>query len=185
MTFQVKVITFIVASVGLAWISRATLSNVRSHGFYRFFAWEAIVGLVLLNLDYWFDAPFSIHQLMSWLLLIISLPLVINGVQLLRKVGKPDRERSDPALIDFERTTELVTTGVYRYIRHPLYSSLLFLAWGVFFKRPSWGGFCLAVMATLFLTVTAKVDEAENKRYFGAAYHSYMKRTKMFIPFLF
>jgi protein-S-isoprenylcysteine O-methyltransferase Ste14 len=103
----------------------------------------------------------------------------------LRMVSKSARERSNPALMDFERTTELVTVGVFRYIRHPLYSSLLFLAWGVFFKHPSWVGLFLAGIATFFLTMTARIEEAENMAFFGTAYESYMKQTRMFIPFLF
>jgi len=185
MPFQFKVIVFIVASVGIAWVSRASLRNFRSHGFYRFFAWEAILILVLLNVDYWFKDPFSIRQIVSWLLLIVCTVFVIHGVQSLHMVGKPDSERNDPSLIGIEKTTELVRVGAYRYIRHPLYSSLLFLAWGVFFKQPSWVGVSLAVIATFFLTMTAKIEEAENIRFFGAAYQSYMKQTKMFIPFLF
>jgi len=35
------------------------------------------------------------------------------------------------------------------------------------------------------LMATAKVEEVENTRFFGAAYQTYMKQTKMFIPFLF
>ena len=185
MVFQFKVILFIVASLGIAWLSRTSLRDFRSHGFYRFFAWEAILVLILLNLDYWFYEPLSSHQIVSWLLLIVSLFLVIHGVQLLRKKGKPDSQRYDPALIGLEKTTELVTVGVYRYIRHPLYSSLLFLAWGAFVKHFSWAGVFLAVIATFFLTVTAKMEEVENTRFFGAAYQSYMKKTKLFVPFLF
>jgi len=185
MTFQIKAIVFIVASIGIAWVSRASLRNFRSHGFYRFFAWEAILVLVLLNVDYWFKDPFSIHQIVSWLLLIVCTVFVIHGVQSLYMVGKPDSERNDPLLTGIEKTTELVTVGAYRYIRHPLYSSLLFGAWGVFFKHPSSVGVCLAVIATFFLTMTAKMEEAENIRFFGPAYQRYMKQTKMFIPFLF
>jgi len=185
MPFQVKVIVFIVASVGIAWVSWPSLRDFRSHGFYRFFAFESILALVLLNLDYWFYKPFSPHQIISWLLLIVSLFLVIHGFQLLHRVGKPDSERNDPSLVGIEKTTELVTVGVYRYIRHPLYSSLLFLAWGVFFKWPSWLGGGLAAIATVFLVATSKVEEAENIRFFGSAYQMYMKKTKMFIPFLF
>jgi len=180
-----KVIIFAVVSVGIVFLSWKSLLNPRSHGFYRFFAWEAILALILLNLDYWFYEPFSIHQIASWLLLIVSGFLVIHGVQLLRLVGKPDSERNDPSLIGIEKTTELVTVGAYRYIRHPLYSSLLFLAWGVFFKHPSWVGVSLAVITTFFLTMTAKIEETENIRFFGTAYQSYLKQTKMFIPFLF
>ncbi len=183
--FQFKVIVFIAASIGIAWVSRASLRNIRSHGFYRFFAWEAILGLFLLNVDYWFKDPFSVHQIVAWFLLIVCTVFVIHGVQSLHMVGKPDRERKDPLLMSIEKTTELVTVGAYRYIRHPLYSSLLFLAWGVFFKKPSLAGVCLAVIATFFLTMTAKMEEAENIRFFGAAYRSYMKQTKMFLPYLF
>ena len=180
-----KVIIFAVVSVGIVFVSRASLRDPHSHGFYRFFAWEAILVLVLLNVGYWFKDPFSIHQIISWLLLIVCTYWVIHGVQSLHKVGKPDSKRNDPSLIGIEKTTELVTVGAYRYIRHPLYSSLLFGAWGVFFKQPSLVGVCLAVIATFFLIMTAKIEEAENTRFFGAAYQSYMKQTKIFIPFLF
>ncbi len=166
-------------------MSWSSLRNIRSHGFYRFFAFEAIVALVLLNIDFWFDNPFSYHQIISWLLLFISLFLVILGSRLLMKEGKPDAKRDDPSLMGIEKTTELVTTGVYRYIRHPIYSAGLYGIWGVFFKHHSWAGFALAVITTFFLTMTAKTEEAENIRFFGDAYQSYMKQTKMFIPFIF
>ena len=70
---QFKVILFIAASAGIAWVSRASLRDFRAHGFYRFFAWEAILALFLLNVGYWFDQPFSLHQVIAWSLLIISL----------------------------------------------------------------------------------------------------------------
>ncbi len=185
MLFQVKIIVFLISSAGLVWLSWSSLRYIRSHGFYRFFAFEAIVILILLNIDYWFYEPFSIHQIVSWLLLIISLFLVIHGFQLLHKVSKPDSKRKDSSLIGIEKTTEIVTVGAYRYIRHPIYSSLLFLGWGVFFKQPSRISFSLAAIITLFCTVTAKIEEAENINFFGGAYKSYMKKTKRFIPFVF
>lgn len=184
MAFQFKVIVFAVASIGFAWLTRASLRNFRSYGFHRFFAFESILILMLLNVDYWFLEPFSVYQLISWPLLIICTYLVIHGALLLRKVGKPDDRRIDPSLMAIEKTTKLVTEKVYHYIRHPLYSSLLFLAWGAFLKHPSWAGTSLAVIATFFLTMTAKIEEAENIRYFGDEYRMYMKRTTMFVPFL-
>jgi protein-S-isoprenylcysteine O-methyltransferase Ste14 len=181
----IKVACFLLGTGCLVYVSRASLAVPGSHGFYRFFAWEAILGLALLNIDVWFRDPFSWHQLISWPLLILSAFLVIAGVRLLRQRGKPDAQRDDVALVAFEKTTTLVTTGAYRYIRHPLYSSLLFLAWGIFFKAPSWLGGLLAVTATLSLVATARIEEAENQRFFGEVYRAYMKQTRMFIPFLF
>jgi len=46
-------------------------------------------------------------------------------------------------------------------------------------------GGVLAAVVTFFLVRTARVEEAENIRFFGPAYEEYMKRTKMFVPFLF
>lgn len=180
-----KVVVLALATAGIVYVSRSCLLDPRSHGFYRAFAWEAIVVLTLLNLEAWFRDPFSWHQIISWFLLSICILPVIHGAFLLRLKGRPDAERSEATLIGIEKTTTLVTVGAYRFIRHPIYSSLLYGAWGIFFKAPSWTGGLLALAATLFLLATAKVEESENIRYFGPAYAEYMKRTKMFVPFVF
>ena len=184
MTLELKAIIFIAASVPFAWLSRSSLRDARSHGFYRFFAWEAMLAVIVLNLDHWFREPFSFNQITSWLLLSVSGFLVIHGVCSLR-MGKPNSARDDPSLIGIEKTTELVTVGAYRCIRHPMYSSLLFLAWGACCKHLSVVTILLAAISTVFLAATAKKEEAENIRFFGDAYQSYMTRTKMFVPFLF
>jgi len=178
-------IAFVISSVCLVCVSRKSLLHPSAHGFYRFFAWECILALVLLNISYWFKDPFSLNQIVSWVFLIVSIILVVIGVHLLRKIGKPNRDRADDKLIAFEKTSSLVTVGAYKYIRHPLYSSLLFLAWGAFLKQLSWPGLALALFSTLFLFLTAKRDEAECLAHFGDAYRAYMKGTRRFIPFLF
>ena len=178
-------LVFFAGSAVIVYVSRASLLAPRSHGFYRFFAWETILGLTVLNLDRWFNNPFAWHQLISWFLLVISLFLVIHGVRLLRQMGKQNTQRDDAPMLEFEKTTTIVTAGAYRYIRHPLYSSLLFLAWGIAFKSPGWLNILLALIATAFLVATARAEEAEDIRFFGPAYREYMQRTRMFIPFLF
>lgn len=77
--------------------------------------------------------------MLAWALLAVSLFLVLHGLRLLRTLGKPDQARGDTTLLPLEKTTQLVTVGAYRYIRHPLYSSLLFLAWGACCKHLTWG----------------------------------------------
>jgi len=170
----------------LVYVSRASLRAPGSHGFSRLFAWECILALVLLNIGVWFRAPLVWHQLISWALLVTSLVPLYLGVRALVGRGKPTaRRESDPQLLAFERTSVLVTTGIYGYIRHPLYCSLLLLAWGVFFKAPAWAGGLLAAASTAFLFATARADEAECVRFFGPAYQAYMGRTKRFVPYLF
>jgi protein-S-isoprenylcysteine O-methyltransferase Ste14 len=176
---------FAVASGGLLSVSWKPLRVVCSHGFYRFFAWEAILALILVNIGAWFFDPLSILQIVSWIFLFVSLVLLEQGVYLILVAGKPSSQRQDDTLLEFEKTSTLVTTGIYRYIRHPLYGSLLFLAWGAFLKELTWYSVCLVVVATLCLVATAKADEVECVQYFGLSYKEYMTKTKMFVPFLF
>ena len=183
---MVQWMAFVLGSVILIAISWKPLHHSDSHGFYRFFAWEAILALLVINASQWFRDWLAWYKIISWILLIACIVPLVFGVDSLRRRGQPNKEeRPDPQLMAFERTTKLVTSGIYKYIRHPLYSSLLLLAWGAFFKAPSQTGITLVLIATLFLNATAKADEAECIQTFGADYQEYMKRSKMFIPFVF
>ena len=180
-----RIAIFALASAGLVYVSRTSLRRPHAHGFWRFWAWEAIVALVALNAPVWFRAPLAWQQLVSWTLLSLSLIPLALGLRQLGCARRAEQERPDAALLGFEKTAELVTTGVYRSIRHPKYSSLLLLAWGVFCKAPSRAGGALVAAATACLIATARSEERENIRFFGAAYTAYIQRTRMFIPFLF
>jgi len=180
-----KLILFLAVTCCFVGISWRSLRRVRSHGFFRFFAWEAILGLVLISSGAWFSDAFSARQIVSWVFLLVSLIMLGQGMYLICVAGKPDNHRRDSTLLSFEKTSTLVTSGIYHHVRHPLYGSLLFLAWGAFLKEISWYAACLVAVATWLLILTAKADEVECVRYFGPAYEEYMKKTKMFVPYLF
>lgn len=90
----------------------------------------------------------------------------------------------DPAG-DFENTRNLVFTGLYRWIRHPLYASLLLFGMGAVLKNISTASLALFIGAAVFVYATARVEENENLEKFGDEYREYSKKTKMFIPYLF
>lgn len=171
-----KLLIFVFSSLGLIIFSWSSLRNPRSHGFFRFFAFESLLILILLNVRYWFNNPFSPVHIVSWLLLLSSLILAIHGFRMLQLIGEPDGQ--------IENTTTLVMAGAYKYIRHPLYSSLLLLGLGAFLKQPSPLGGILVMVLFAALIATARVEEAENLGKFGPEYATYMARSKMFIPFL-
>ncbi len=172
----IKLIVFSIGTLGIIFISLHSVSKLRSYGFFRFLAFESILVLILFNVEHWFRNPFSIAQIISWLLLIASVVMVSSGFYMLRMFGKPKDVIDD--------TTVLVTRGIYKYIRHPLYSSLLLLGWGVFLKDVSLVSLALVLVASGFLVCMAKVEEKDNIRMFGDDYSSYIKTTKMFIPFI-
>ena len=182
---MVRVAIFLTASAAIIQLSWRSLKDLRSHGFYRFFAFELLSALILLNVPVWFRNPLSASQLASWFLGAASIGLAIEGFRLLRVIGRP-MPTVQSTNLPFENTTVLVTVGAYRFIRHPLYASLLALVWCAYLKNPfAVGGIVLAPITSGFLIATAVAEERENLASFGAPYAAYMKRTRRFVPFLF
>lgn len=179
-----KIYLFLILSIPIIILSRKSLFNIKSHGFYRFFGWECILWLLASNYRYWFYRPFSLLQLLSWIFLFISVYLVTVGVVLMKRSGKPDKSRNDNTLYQFEQTTKLIDKGIFKHIRHPLYSSLLFLTWGIFLKYPTVESLIVSILSTTFLILTTLFDEKECIDFFGDKYTAYMKRSKRFIPYL-
>jgi len=179
-----RLLVFGLLSIPLLILSWRTLFNFTSHGFYRFFSWECILWLFITNQEFWFHNPLSIKQIFSWMLLFLSVYLVIAGSLSLKNASKSVYPRNDKTLFQFEKTTELVDSGIYKYIRHPLYASLLYLTWGIFLKNTSLPLFIVALLSSVLLFLTALADEKECIRFFGTEYLEYMKRSQRFIPFV-
>lgn len=76
---------------------------------------------------------------------------------------------------------ELVATGIYGWIRHPLYTSLILLSLGCAVEQ--WSG--LAGMSTLglawFLDAKARREERWLERTYSG-YGDYRKRVRRFVP---
>jgi protein-S-isoprenylcysteine O-methyltransferase Ste14 len=181
---MIGAVIFAVGSGLLMWVSRRSLLRPMSHGFARFFAFEAILALLVINVPQWFVDPLGLWQLVSWVLLVGSIILVTWGVALLRRLGRARPTAVGAPEFEWENTERLVTAGVYRYIRHPMYSSLLFLAWGALLKSLSMSTLFLTGIATLAVVVTARREETENLSRFGQEYRDYMKQTCRFVPFV-
>jgi protein-S-isoprenylcysteine O-methyltransferase Ste14 len=173
----IKLSIFVLVSIGIIVFSWDSLQRIRNHGFFRFFVFEAILALILFNANYWFEDPFSPLQIVSWVLLCGAIAMALHGFYLLKKTGKPQG--------NIENTSVIVKVGAYKYIRHPLYCSLLLLALGAFFKQVSLISGIILVIALVFLFITARVEEHENIERFGTGYGNYLKLTRMFVPFVF
>jgi protein-S-isoprenylcysteine O-methyltransferase Ste14 len=154
-----------------------TILRRHPYRFPRFVVFESLLSLIFLNARVWFQDPFSIRQILSWICLLGSIILALHGFFLLKTRGNPEG--------DFEDTTTLITTGAYQFIRHPLYTSLVLFGLGAFLKQVSWLGLLLLAAAVLGVVFTARIEEEHNLERFGDIYLQYREKTKRFIPFVF
>ena len=175
---DLAVIILIGCTLFLLWFTWwMSLRGKRYHGIFRFFAFESILILVLLNYPVWFKDPFSLHQIISWTLLILSILLVVIGLRIFFIKGKPTDQ--------MENTTVLITTGIYKFIRHPMYLSLILIGFGILAKDCGYLQWLFAIINFIALILTARVEEKEMMLKFGDDYRKYMTKTKMFIPYVF
>ena len=177
-----KIILFCILSLPLLFLSWSTLFSLKNHGLYRFVVWECILWIAIQNYRYLIVEKFDLQQLTSSALMIVSLIYVISAVWTMRKKGKASRQRRDETLFGFEKTTVMIESGIFRHIRHPMYSSLFFLVWGLLLRNIEVALLIIALIATFFSVFAAKIEEKENIEYFGERYIRYMQRTKMFVP---
>lgn len=167
--------------LALSWRSMFSLKN---HGVYRFIVWECILWLSVKNYRYLKVREFDFQQIISSILLIASLVLVLSAVFLMMKRGKANNQRKDNTLFGFEKTTKLVDSGIYGYVRHPMYGSLLLLTWGILLRNIEPPLTIIALISTCSSIIAALIEEKENMNYFGDSYNRYKLKTKMFIPFI-
>ena len=176
---EVEILILVAGSIFIIWFSWwASIKEKRYHGLYRFFSFESILLLVLNNHCLWFNQPFSFTQCLSWFLLFTSILLALTGFLHLIDKGKPEGR--------FENTSLLITSGMYRFIRHPLYCSLLLLGTGIWLKNPmNYISLSLGIINALAVYFTSREEEREMLKRFGDQYAAYMKKSRMFIPFIF
>jgi len=92
-----------------------------------------------------------------------------------RNWGMPTSTKEDP---------ELVTSGPYRTIRHPIYTGILLAIIGSAIAVSVWWLIAVALIGGYFI-YSAFVEERNMTRLFPSAYPEYQQSTKMLIPFIF
>lgn len=179
-----EIAAFCLLSLPLMALSRRWLFRPAHHGFYRFILFECILWLAVANRRHLLVERFDLQQVAASALMLASLGFVLAAVITLRSRGGTGAGREDPGLFAFERTTVLIRSGIFRFVRHPMYASLLFLAWGLLLRRVEAELVVVAAVATAAAVLAGRIEERENIAYWGDAYRGYMRRTKRFIPYL-
>jgi len=81
-----------------------------------------------------------------------------------------------------DKPPKLSTSGLYRHVRHPLYSAGLAFIW--LMPLMTVNILAINVALTVYVVIGAAFEERKLQREFGQEYVDYMATTPMFIPFL-
>lgn len=128
-----------------------------------------------------YTIPFPWY-LLTGLLQIAGLAGLLYGVfqtGAMRFIGL-DTAMDETAL---QRPPRFVTNGLYRWVRHPLYTCSLLFLW--LMPVMSWNLLALNFGVTLYFIIGSRFEEDKLLDEFGKAYAEYRRRTPAFLPRLF
>jgi len=130
------------------------LGAFRSHGL-NTDPWRIGIGLVLFALGLGFAIWARMHIGRNW--------------------GSPMTQKDEP---------ELVTSGPYHLVRHPIYSGILAAGVGTAMAL-SWQWLTAVALAGVYFLYSATVEERYLTERFPDDYSVYRRSTKMLVPFIF
>lgn len=77
---------------------------------------------------------------------------------------------------------ELIRTGPYGWVRHPIYSGLLVALFGTALARPRLIGFLAIALFSLGFSIKSRMEEEFMRKTFGERYLEYSRETGALIP---
>lgn len=132
----------------------------------------------------WFPIPMDVEPWLRTVLLVVSSLLLFGGLALyligLRSLGAMFAPSSGFG-VRLQRPRQLVTTGPYAYVRHPMYLAVIASSFGILLLHRTWAGVFLAV-TMLGLVVRARREERVLANTCGQEWEAYAARVPAWVP---
>lgn len=176
------IIHSLLASMGFKDVLRRTLGDgfMRSYRLlYNIFAVISFLPVLYLMLTlpdrplYQVPAPWNYFMLAGQGISLLFLIVSVLQTDVLSFVGLRQ-------LTDAEKTGALVTNGLYRFVRHPLYTFSLLILW--LSPSLSVNSFIVYISLTVYILIGIFFEERKLLREFGQQYADYKSVTPMLIP---
>jgi len=172
----------LLASMGFKNLIRRTLGDTFMKFyrlFYNVFAVLSIAPILYLMISlpdqtlYQVPVPWSYLMLAGQVLSVLLLFVAVMQTDLLSFAGLRQ-------LVEAEKTGNLVTSGLYRSVRHPLYTFSLLILW--LSPAMSVNSFIVYAGLTIYILIGIIFEERKLLREFGEAYENYKSSTPMLLP---
>jgi protein-S-isoprenylcysteine O-methyltransferase Ste14 len=175
----------VLASHNVKELARQVLGRRRLYRFYRlgynifagvsFLPVLVVMFLVPDRILYLVPVPWSLIMVGGELLAMVALFSAFRQTDIWEFIGLRQ-------LGDTDRPSKLTTSGLYHYIRHPLYSAGMAFIWLI--PLMTVNILTVNIALTVYVIIGATFEERKMRRVFGQEYIDYAVVTPMFIPFL-
>jgi len=148
-----------------------------AYNLFSFFSFLPIVWLMAVLPDrllYQIPAPWVYVSLTGQITAVVLLVIGVLQTDTLSFVGLRQLFQGK------ERPSKMITSGLYRWVRHPLYTAALLFIWLT--PVMSENSLVVIISATIYIFVGAWFEERKLEREFGVAYAEYKAVTPMLIP---
>jgi protein-S-isoprenylcysteine O-methyltransferase Ste14 len=115
----------------------------------------------------------------------VGIALFVFGLWVFRRSHK-DLGRNWSVTLQIRDQHKLVSRGLYRFVRHPMYASFLLIALAQAFLLPNWvAGMSGLVGFSVLFFMRVDVEERMMLDIFGDEYRAYCGKTKRIIPYVY
>lgn len=178
-------ILFAVVHSGLASGTAMRLVGNRMEKYYRPVYSLIIIILLVQLVHYHFEASDTIMWRPHWLVKIVAAVMILSGLaaiavslwnHLLSYTGLGQ-------LLGLEAEQGFEKDGLHQYTRHPLYTGVLFLLWGVFIGYPYKNNLISAICFTIYFMIGIFFLERKLVAAYGEEYKEYRRRVPILLRF--
>ena len=143
--------------------------------------WTILTAFVTLQIVGLHVFLYPYNPLMQLTGTILVLCGILVGIMARREIGVNWTHAFE---YQIKKNHDLVTSGIYYYVRHPIYTGILVSFVGAELVAGSYLVFIIAFIIFLGVYKQAKAEEKILTTHFGKPYIDYMNKTKMLIPYI-
>jgi len=127
------------------------------------------IAQIILSLFFYNWAGIDLLAYIGWIILILGIIIIWKSQADFRAVVNEDRK-------NWLDTTNVVDSGIYSIIRHPMYLSFMLMAIALIFISQYWIVVLIGILRVLMLYYVMVEEEKMDLKKLGSDYEDYMKR---------
>lgn len=112
-----------------------------------------------------------VFSVLGWIFIVVAIFMMGTAIRQRKTLGGQNVKEG------------LLTSGIYRYFRHPIYTGVILASLGTALVTLSWDGLLMVPVILVLNVIQAVMEEGYDiGRRFSAQYQEYRKRTRLFGP---